>query len=186
MSEQYKLRLGDGTVLVVDEDGLRTWALDQKAMVQPPGSHRWRPLKQLLAAPPAPVIARSVPVPAAPAPTAATAAPAPPPTAVAPELPRKPLLTPLAEPAVRVAFKADDGIPIIPFKPLDDDAGRPARTGTSDGETLRDAALAEVEAHGGGDRLWQWSPPGGRPAPPAETPSVRPSAVVPVAAMENE
>ena len=50
MARQYKLRLGDGTVLAVDDQGLRTWALDDKAMVQPAGSSEWRPLKEVLAA----------------------------------------------------------------------------------------------------------------------------------------
>ena len=29
MGDQYKLRLGDGTVVAVDYDGLRSWMLDQ-------------------------------------------------------------------------------------------------------------------------------------------------------------
>ena len=50
MARQFKLRLGDGTVLAVDDQGLRTWAVDEKAMVQPSGSSDWRPLKDVLAA----------------------------------------------------------------------------------------------------------------------------------------
>jgi hypothetical protein len=50
MADQYKLRLGDGTVLAVDEQGLRAWVLDAKAMVQRPGSSAWRPLPDVLAA----------------------------------------------------------------------------------------------------------------------------------------
>jgi hypothetical protein len=50
MVDQYKLRLGDGTVLAVDEQGLRAWVLDAKAMVQRPGSSAWRPLPEVLAA----------------------------------------------------------------------------------------------------------------------------------------
>ena len=50
MVEQYKLRLGDGTVLAVDEQGLRAWLVDAKAMVQRPGSQAWRPLKEILVA----------------------------------------------------------------------------------------------------------------------------------------
>jgi len=49
MPADYKLRLGDGTILAVDEAGLRTWLLDNKAMVQPAGSRRWMPLKEALA-----------------------------------------------------------------------------------------------------------------------------------------
>ena len=49
MAQHYKLRLGDGTVLSVDQDGLRTWAADGAAMVQIVGSWRWQPLHQVLA-----------------------------------------------------------------------------------------------------------------------------------------
>jgi len=45
---RYKLRLGDGTVLLVDQHGLNTWRVDDKAMVQGAGG-RWRPLKDILA-----------------------------------------------------------------------------------------------------------------------------------------
>ncbi len=70
MPADYKLRLGDGTILGVDEAGLRTWLLDDQAMVQPAGSRRWRPLR--VAAPPA------VPTPRAPAPPVATPVSPPP------------------------------------------------------------------------------------------------------------
>jgi hypothetical protein len=49
MPREYKLRLGDGTVMAVDEPGLRTWAVDGNAMVQAVGSQQWRPLKEVLA-----------------------------------------------------------------------------------------------------------------------------------------
>jgi len=49
MPADYKLRLGDGTILAVDEAGLRTWLIDGKAMVQPAGSRRWMPLREVLA-----------------------------------------------------------------------------------------------------------------------------------------
>ena len=49
MPADYKLRLGDGTILAVDEGGLRTWLIDGKAMVQPAGSRRWIPLREALA-----------------------------------------------------------------------------------------------------------------------------------------
>ncbi|PYQ41863.1 MAG: hypothetical protein DMF77_14750, partial [Acidobacteria bacterium] len=49
MPADYKLRLGDGTILGVDEAGLRTWLLDDQAMVQPAGSRRWRPLREVVA-----------------------------------------------------------------------------------------------------------------------------------------
>ncbi|MGH9022451.1 MAG: hypothetical protein ACRDV9_05015, partial [Acidimicrobiia bacterium] len=50
MLQRYKLRLGDGTVLGVDHQGLKTWALDGKAMVQAADSHQWYPLREFLAA----------------------------------------------------------------------------------------------------------------------------------------
>lgn len=49
MAREYKLRLGDGTVVAVDQEGLRTWAVDGNAMVQAAGSQHWRPLKEVLA-----------------------------------------------------------------------------------------------------------------------------------------
>jgi hypothetical protein len=49
MIDQYRLRLRDGTVLTVDHGGLRTWLMDERTLVQPPGSVRWRPLKKFLA-----------------------------------------------------------------------------------------------------------------------------------------
>jgi len=76
MPREYKLRLGDGTVVTVDEQGLRTWVVDGKAMAQATGSQHWRPLKEVLAE-------------------------------VAATTPRR-------------GSKFDDGIPIIPLKPLDD------------------------------------------------------------------
>ena len=49
MLERYKLRLNDGTVLVVDHDALSSWLVDGRAMVQPVGSERWQSLKAFLA-----------------------------------------------------------------------------------------------------------------------------------------
>lgn len=49
MLQNYKLRLGDGTVLLVDRDGLSSWLGDRKALVQPVGSDLWKPLKGFLA-----------------------------------------------------------------------------------------------------------------------------------------
>ena len=49
MPQQYKLRLSEGTLLVVDHDALSTWIVDERAMVQPVGSYRWRSLRQFLA-----------------------------------------------------------------------------------------------------------------------------------------
>jgi hypothetical protein len=49
MLQRYKLRLGDGTVLGVDQDALRTWAVDGRAMVQAAGTRAWYPLREFLA-----------------------------------------------------------------------------------------------------------------------------------------
>jgi hypothetical protein len=47
--QQYRLRLTEGTQLLVDHDALGVWINDEKALVQPPGSQRWRLLRQFLA-----------------------------------------------------------------------------------------------------------------------------------------
>jgi hypothetical protein len=49
MLQRYKLRLGDGTVLTVDLDGLRTRLTDGRATVQVSGTQEWRPLREFLA-----------------------------------------------------------------------------------------------------------------------------------------
>lgn len=77
MAREYKLRLGDGTVVAVDEQGLRTWAVDGQATVQVGGTGQWRPLKEVLAE-----VAASAPSSG--------------------------------------RGRRDDGIPIIPLKPIDD------------------------------------------------------------------
>jgi hypothetical protein len=48
MLQRYKLRLSDGTLLVVDHDALSSWVVDGKAQVQPVGTDRWFPLKKFL------------------------------------------------------------------------------------------------------------------------------------------
>ncbi len=47
--QRYKLRLQDGTFLVVDHDGLSAWLVDGKAMVKSVGSRQWHPLREFLA-----------------------------------------------------------------------------------------------------------------------------------------
>jgi hypothetical protein len=49
VAQSYKLRLSDGTVLVVDYAGLNTWLVDGQAMVQSGSSQQWHPLKEFLA-----------------------------------------------------------------------------------------------------------------------------------------
>src|SRR2546426_6646395 len=119
MPREYKLRLGDGTVLAVDEQGLRTWAVDGKAMVQAVNSQQWRPLKEVLAE-----AAASRPGPSSP------------------------------------RGRLDDGIPLIPLKPIDDEPG------------LRVAAGGRARATGLPGALATWvarltGRPGASPAAPS-------------------
>src|SRR5207344_3389879 len=45
---RYKVRLGDGTFMSVDLDGLRAWSHDRAAVAQAVGSQQWRPLNDVL------------------------------------------------------------------------------------------------------------------------------------------
>jgi hypothetical protein len=121
MAREYKLRLGDGTVLAVDEQGLRTWAIDGKASVQAGGTGQWRPLKEVLAE------------------VAASA------------------------PSAGRGGRRDDGIPIIPLKPIDD---RRPPTPVGDLPALHLAAEADDDFEEPGDLyegnsvigvLWLWT-----------------------------
>ena len=49
MAQTYKLRLSDGTMLMVDYQGLRTWTADDEAMVQSSGWRGWRLLREVIA-----------------------------------------------------------------------------------------------------------------------------------------
>ncbi len=49
MLQRHNLRLGDGTVLKVDQDELHTWKADTQAAVQVAGTQEWRPLREFLA-----------------------------------------------------------------------------------------------------------------------------------------
>ena len=178
MIQQYRLRLRDGTVLTVDHGGLRTWLMDERTMVQPPGSQRWRPLKKFLAEnPTAPVPLRveaPPPVEAAAPPRPEPEPPRPVPPVATPE--PRPGLSPLAEMTGPPRARRDDGIPIIPFKPLED-GHRPARgKAPAPSPSLYEVALAEVERHGRADAPWQWTPPKSRPAPIAEETAGEPPA----------
>jgi hypothetical protein len=79
MPQRYKLRLGDGTVLSVDSEGLRAWADDLEATVQAIGSWRWQPLQEVLAQDEAAARLAQALVPPTP-----RGAPAPPPPAAGP------------------------------------------------------------------------------------------------------
>ena len=143
MPQRYKLRLGDGTVVSVDSDGLRTWAGDGRAMAQAVGTQAWRPLLDVLAEEEAAArLARAL-VP--PKPRHEATAPPPPPAPVAPplELPEFDLgaeppvsqPAPMSRPRLQVladdpassraadspAEEATDDMPVIPMKPLDDE-----------------------------------------------------------------
>ena len=132
MPASYKLRLSDGTVLVVDHDGLSTWQVDNKAMVQLVGSKHWRPLKAFLAGERAAArnAARQKP---GPAPALPLIPPPPrreePPPVAAPQ-PRKPVefvavgeppapQIPVAEPVAPVHTRLDSkaGEPFPPIPP---------------------------------------------------------------------
>ena len=81
----------------MDEQGLRTWAVDGQAMVQAANSQQWRPLKEVLAE-----AAASRPGPSSP------------------------------------RGRLDDGIPLIPLKPIDGEpSSRAAARGTAPDEDGR-------------------------------------------------
>jgi hypothetical protein len=161
MAQHYKLRLGDGTVLSVDLDGLKTWAADSRATVQAVGSWRWQPLREILAEQEAAAkLARAL-IP----PTPRQGATPPPPVAPpSPQVTEPPLSEPpfgglgfgepaFSEPAVAAAPRpslqalADDPVPsrfgdppaeaapgdmpIIRMKPLDDEPVYPAAWATT-------------------------------------------------------
>jgi hypothetical protein len=97
MPADYKLRLGDGTILAVDEAGLRTWLIDAKAMVQPAGSRRWMPLKEVLAQVEAQAAAEARRQQSTPRPGPTPPAPEPPPAPPSPPT----VVTPPVAAAVR-------------------------------------------------------------------------------------
>lgn len=140
MPQRYKLRLGDGTVLSVDSDGLRTWAADSRATVQAVGSWRWQPLQEVLAEEEAAARLLKALVPPKPrqevTPPPSAPAAAPPPPLELPEFdlgappveslpPTRPRLQALADDPMPVpepaAVAAPDDLPVIPMKPLDDE-----------------------------------------------------------------
>jgi hypothetical protein len=48
MPQRYKVRLGDGTFVSVDADGLRDWEHDPLAVAQAAGNPQWRPIQDVL------------------------------------------------------------------------------------------------------------------------------------------
>ena len=146
MLQRYRLRLGDGTVLQVDLDELRTWLKDGRATVQVSGTQEWRPLREVLAdEESAARLARAL-VPPQPRRTAAPSPPEASPSSAPAELSigEPPLVQTLAEepagtPALpwRDSREAADEAPIR-LKPLDDEPPRHpvpwARMDHDDGE----------------------------------------------------
>ncbi len=130
MLQRYKLRLGDGTVLQVDQDGLRAWLEDRRAVVQVAGTQEWRPLREVLAEQESAArLARAL-VPPEPRRPPAPSLPELPPPSPPPELSigAPPLVQALAdEPAAPnqpprwpESQEAADEAPVIRLKPLDD------------------------------------------------------------------
>jgi hypothetical protein len=134
MLQRYRLRLGDGTVLQVDLDELRTWLKDGRATVQVSGTQEWRPLREVLAdEESAARLARAL-VPPQPRGTAAPSPPEASPSSAPAELSigEPPFVQTLAEepaapgtPALpwRDSREAADEAPIR-LKPLDDEPPR--------------------------------------------------------------
>lgn len=135
MLDQYRLRLRDGTILAVDHDGLRTWVLDDKAMVQPAGTRGWRPLRETLALlerqRAAADVRRPEPAPPEPSPREAPSValplvPPPPRVEVAlplvPPPPRVEIALPLVPPPPRVEV----ALPLVPPPPRRDVSNSPA------------------------------------------------------------
>jgi hypothetical protein len=112
MLQRYKIRLGDGTVLTADLDGLRAWLTDGRATVQVSGTQEWRPLRQVLAdEESAARLARALVPPEprrAPAPSPAEVPPPSPPAEVSIGAP--PLVQTLAEET------AASGVPVPPWR----------------------------------------------------------------------
>jgi hypothetical protein len=153
--QRYKLRLGVGTVLTVDQDGLRTWLTDERATVQVAGTQEWRPLRQFLAdEESAARLARAL-VPPEPRPTKPLSPPEIPAPPVELSIGRPPMVQALADepsasgapaPPWREPDGSADEAPVIRLKPLDDGPPVPE---TEWAEDVGDAG----EDEGGHDRL---------------------------------
>ena len=141
MARQYKLRLGDGTLLAVDLIGLRAWLHDTDARVQRAGSRRWRTLRDMIEAetaaaaakeaaprpepppPPPPKPAERVPPPTAEGTSSwAPEEPAVKPAPNVPMLPPEALDEPGAEQEIEIPAEQEIAIPVdqevaIPVEP---------------------------------------------------------------------
>lgn len=85
MPQRYKLRLGDGTVLAVDSEGLNTWSHDRRAMAQAIGTQQWRPLQDVMAEEAAAARLAAALVPPKPRQSTPAQQPPPEPSPIAPE-----------------------------------------------------------------------------------------------------
>lgn len=168
MAQRYKVRLGDGTVLSVDSDGLRAWAGDARATAQAIGSWRWQPLQEVLAEEEAAArLSRAL------VPPQGREAGTPPEFDLGdllaePAPASKPTLQALADDPMsagepgRAAVGGADDLPVIPMKPPDDEpafesawsaSGEPADDEPAEDEPRQnrlDGPLLTVLEKGGG------------------------------------
>ncbi len=121
MVQRYNVRLGDGTVLKVDQDGLHAWLEDREAAVQIAGAQEWRPLREFLAEQESAARLAQALVPPEPRRASAPS----PPEVLPPGSGNDPSTNPWAPaPPWReppgAAAEADD-LPVLRLKPLDDE-----------------------------------------------------------------
>lgn len=164
MARQYKLRLGDGTLLAVDLVGLRAWLHDHDARVQRVGSRRWRSLKDMIEAETAAAAAKD----AAPRP-----APPPPPASKPEEAPAR------AEEREEAVAKPGANVPILPPETFDEtEAEAPAAAASE--EEIEIPAEQEIEIPVDQEVAIPVEPQIAKPAaPPPKTP-IPPPAKTPI------
>jgi hypothetical protein len=111
--QRYRLRLGDGTELIVDQDGHRAWLKDSRATVQVAGTQEWRPLRRFLADQESAARLKRALVPPTP-----RRAPEPPPPEVPP--PSAPIERAIGEPSIVQALAEETGAPAASAPPWGD------------------------------------------------------------------
>jgi hypothetical protein len=133
MLKRYSIRLGDGTILKVAPDGLKTWLEDEQASVQIAGTQEWRSLRDFLAEERSAARLAEALVP----PAARSASAPSPPEALSrprfePSLGAPPVVQALAEepaaapvPPWRQSPEPGGEAPILRLKPLEDDLPGP-------------------------------------------------------------
>jgi hypothetical protein len=132
MLQRYTLRLGDGTVLQVDIDGLRVWETDARAAVHVAGTQDWRPLREFLAEEESAArLARALVPPEPRRPTPPAVEPAPPGPADEVAIGEPPMVQALAEeprapaPPWREPEDAAGDAVVLRLKPLDEEISAP-------------------------------------------------------------